>query len=66
MSNKSVEMSAKIVIVFFIFLAALLGSLLVFGAISSDTFSESLTKLGTVSLIAIVASVLVSLVTGKK
>ena len=62
--NKSTVGITKIIITFFAILAAILASLWIFGAINQDTLTDSLSRIGGVSVVAIITAFIISLVTG--
>ncbi len=59
------QATAKAVAIFFIIIAAIFGSLLVLDAISMDMFTDSLAKIGGISLIAVATSALISFISSK-
>ena len=56
----------KFVIVLLVLVAAVLGSLVVFGAMTMDTFTDSVARMAGVGAIVVVATVVIGMVSGSK
>ncbi len=56
----------KFVVILLVLVAAVLGSLVVFGAMTMDTFTDSILRMAGVAAIVVVATVAISLVSSNK